>query len=97
MKRALAHLGSIGALAFFAIALVGPWLAPRSPSAIDLRHAFELPSAAHWLGTADNGVDTAAPPSNTAAVRFWLIVVPFPGSKLIFQVCLYCSSLTLSL
>ncbi len=57
MKRALAHLGSLGALVFFAIALVGPSLAPRSPSAIDLRHAFELPSSAHWLGTADNGVD----------------------------------------
>lgn len=51
------RIGSALALAFFAIALVGPWLAPRSPSAIDLRHQYELPSAGHWLGTADNGVD----------------------------------------
>jgi peptide/nickel transport system permease protein len=56
-KRVAAHAGSVLAIAFFALALVGPWLAPRSPRAIDLRHAFELPSAAHWLGTADNGVD----------------------------------------
>lgn len=60
MKRALAHAGSILTLVFFAVALVGPWIAPRSPSAIDLRHAFELPSAAHWLGTADNGIDIAS-------------------------------------
>jgi peptide/nickel transport system permease protein len=51
------HAGSFLALAFFAVALVGPWIAPHPPAAIDLRHAFELPSVAHWLGTADNGVD----------------------------------------
>ena len=56
-RRLAAHAGSLLALAFFAVALVGPWIAPRAPSAIDLRHAFELPSAAHWLGTADNGID----------------------------------------
>lgn len=60
MKRALDRMGSSMALAFFALALVGPWLAPRAPTAIDLRHAFELPSSAHWLGTGDNGVDIAS-------------------------------------
>ena len=43
--------------AFFLTAIVGPWIAPYDPTSIDLRHQFELPSAAHWLGTADNGVD----------------------------------------
>ena len=43
--------------AFALIALVGPWLAPYPPHAIDLQRAFELPSAAHLLGTGDNGVD----------------------------------------
>ena len=57
MKRVAANLGSILTIAFLALAVIGPWIAPRSPSAIDLRHAFELPSSAHWLGTADNGVD----------------------------------------
>jgi peptide/nickel transport system permease protein len=42
---------------FFASALLGPWLVRTSPEAIDLAHAYELPSAVHWLGTADNGVD----------------------------------------
>lgn len=42
---------------FFALALFGPWLAPHDPEAIDLAHQFEAPSAAHLLGTGDNGVD----------------------------------------
>jgi peptide/nickel transport system permease protein len=46
-----------GCLLFALLALFGPWLAPVSPERIDLAHAYELPSAGHWLGTADNGVD----------------------------------------
>jgi peptide/nickel transport system permease protein len=42
---------------FFVLALVGPWLARVPPEHIDLAHAYELFSSAHWLGTADNGVD----------------------------------------
>lgn len=45
------------AFVFFLFALLGPWVAPYSPRAMDLWHAYELPSRAHWLGTADNGVD----------------------------------------
>ncbi|MFW6050455.1 MAG: ABC transporter permease [Myxococcota bacterium] len=45
----------------FALAAVtGPWLSPHDPQAIDLAHQYELPSAAHPLGTADNGVDILA-------------------------------------
>lgn len=43
--------------AFLATALLGPLLVGVSPDAIDLAHAFELPTRAHVLGTADNGVD----------------------------------------
>jgi peptide/nickel transport system permease protein len=45
------------ATAFVLLAAVGPWLAPYAPRAIDLAHELEGPSRAHWLGTADNGVD----------------------------------------
>lgn len=38
-------------------ALLGPLVAPYRPGAIDLAHDLEAPSRAHWLGTADNGVD----------------------------------------
>ena len=44
-------------LAFLTLTVVGPWIAPYSPLRIDLAHEFELPSARHWLGTTDNGVD----------------------------------------
>jgi len=44
-------------LLFFACALLGPWLAPCSPTEIHLDREFEPPSSRAWLGTADNGVD----------------------------------------
>jgi peptide/nickel transport system permease protein len=44
-------------LAFALTAAIGPWLVGGAPGAIDLAHAYELPSARHWLGTTDNGVD----------------------------------------
>lgn len=45
------------AVAFGLLAIIGPWIAPADPAAIDLHHQFEGPSAAHWLGTGDNGID----------------------------------------
>ncbi|MEZ4411201.1 MAG: ABC transporter permease [Polyangiales bacterium] len=53
--RALVGLPLVGAFALLAV--VGPWLAPYAPTAIDLAHDLEGPSRAHWLGTGDNGVD----------------------------------------
>jgi peptide/nickel transport system permease protein len=50
-------LGVAISCGFLLLAIAGPWLAPHSPLAIDLAHEFELPSARHWLGTGDNGVD----------------------------------------
>jgi peptide/nickel transport system permease protein len=43
--------------AFTLLAIAGPWLAPYSPAHIDLDAQYQLPSARHLLGTADNGVD----------------------------------------
>jgi peptide/nickel transport system permease protein len=51
------RLGVFVAGVFALLAVLGPWLAPYSPDAIDLDSQFALPSQAHWLGTADNGVD----------------------------------------
>jgi len=42
---------------FLLVALIGPLLAPQAPNVIELHAQFQLPSARHWLGTADNGVD----------------------------------------
>jgi len=49
--------GVLTLLGFLGLTLLGPVLAPYSPAKIDLDHEYELPSALHWLGTTDNGVD----------------------------------------
>lgn len=49
--------GVVVSLVFLALAVFGPWLAPYSPFQIDLAHEYALPSALHWLGTSDNGID----------------------------------------
>lgn len=59
---------------FFVIAIVGPWLAPYAPDQIALAHQFELPSSAHWLGTADNGVDILSVILHGARVSAWVAV-----------------------
>ncbi len=57
MKRLLRTPSFWGCAAFFVIACLGPWLVSATPDTLDLAHAYALPSAAHWLGTTDNGVD----------------------------------------
>ena len=42
---------------FLIIAIIGPWIAPYSPSRIDLEHEFSPPSISHVLGTGENGID----------------------------------------
>ena len=48
----------MGLIALFLLtALLGPLLAPFSPTDQDLDHILAGPSALHWLGTDENGVD----------------------------------------
>lgn len=59
-KRRLSPAGWVGlglvALFLFA-AIFGPMIAPYSPTAGDLDNVRAGPSAAHWFGTDENGVD----------------------------------------
>jgi len=60
VNRGLSPGGYVGAgllLVFIGAALLGPWLAPYSPTAQDLDHILAGPSALHWLGTDENGAD----------------------------------------
>ncbi len=50
-------LGLAIVIGFFVLGLIGPWLAPYDPLAIDLLHEYEPPSWTHLLGTGDNGID----------------------------------------
>lgn len=57
MKRWWRAKAALSCLAFFLLAALGPLVIGTSPEALDLAHAYALPSPAHWLGTTDNGVD----------------------------------------
>jgi len=50
-------IGLLIVIAFFSLGVIGPWIAPYDPLAIDLLREYEPPSWTHLLGTADNGVD----------------------------------------
>ncbi|HUS68729.1 MAG TPA: ABC transporter permease [Kofleriaceae bacterium] len=52
-----AWIGAVLLGLFLLAALIGPFLAPYSPTAQRLDHILAGPSAAHWLGTDENGVD----------------------------------------
>ncbi|MGU3493061.1 nickel ABC transporter permease subunit NikC [Xanthobacteraceae bacterium A53D] len=43
--------------AIIAVAIVGPWITPHNPNAIDLLDRLQPPSATHWLGTDHLGRD----------------------------------------
>jgi peptide/nickel transport system permease protein len=50
-------IGLVLVMAFLLTAILGPMLAPYSPTAGDLDHILAGPSSAHWFGTDENGVD----------------------------------------
>jgi peptide/nickel transport system permease protein len=61
VRRNLSLSGWIGLVmlgVFIVLGIIGPWIAPHSPSAIDLRNRFAVGTSDHWLGTDRNGVDT---------------------------------------
>src|SRR5499427_4910167 len=53
----LATAGLILVAVFVIFALLAPWIAPQSPSQIDLPSRLQPPSAAHWFGTDELGRD----------------------------------------
>src|ERR1051326_7440108 len=56
-RNALATAGVVLVTVFVMFALFGPWIAPQSPSNIDLPSRLQPPSAAHWFGTDELGRD----------------------------------------
>ena len=53
-----AMVGLVIVALFAVVALVGPWLAPRDPYALDVASALAAPSRAHLFGTDELGRDT---------------------------------------
>jgi peptide/nickel transport system permease protein len=56
LGRPLTATGLIITIFFLVLAIVGPWFAPFDPSAVS-DASTAAPSAAHWLGTTQNGQD----------------------------------------
>jgi peptide/nickel transport system permease protein len=57
-RQPLAVAGALLLGLFVACGLAAPWISPYSPTAIDLLHRLQGPSAAHWAGTDELGRDT---------------------------------------
>ena len=56
-RNVLASIGMALVALFVIFALFAPWIAPQSPSNIDLPLRLQPPSAAHWMGTDELGRD----------------------------------------
>ena len=58
LRDPMGLLGLILVVAFVAMALFAPWLAPYDPLKIDVANKLKPPSLAHWAGTDQLGRDT---------------------------------------
>ena len=56
-RNVLASIGMVLVAVFIVFALFAPWIAPQSPSNIDLPSRLQPPSGAHWFGTDELGRD----------------------------------------
>lgn len=56
-RNRLAAAGMMLIAVFLLMAIFAPWIAPQSPSAIDLPSRLQPPRAAHWFGTDELGRD----------------------------------------
>jgi peptide/nickel transport system permease protein len=56
-RNVLATIGMVLVAVFIIFALFAPWIAPQSPSNIDLPSRLQPPSGAHWFGTDELGRD----------------------------------------
>jgi oligopeptide/dipeptide ABC transporter ATP-binding protein len=56
LRSPLTLTGLVITLIFVVLAIIGPWIAPYDPSAVS-DASLAGPSAAHWLGTTQNGQD----------------------------------------
>jgi len=63
-RRFRANAVAVASAAFlllmYAVAAGGPLITPYPPNAVDIMNANARPSAAHWLGTDENGRDVLA-------------------------------------
>ena len=77
-RRHMSASGWVGLFlvgSFLLVALVGPFLAPHSPTALNLDQVLQGPSSEHWLGTDENGVDVLSELLHGARLELIISVV----------------------
>ncbi len=57
LARPVAVIGLVVVVALIAVAVGAPWIAPFDPAATSWSLVRKAPSAAHWMGTDENGRD----------------------------------------
>jgi peptide/nickel transport system permease protein len=58
LRDPMGAMGLVLVLAFLAMALFAPWLAPYDPLKLDVMNKLQPPSLSHWAGTDQLGRDT---------------------------------------
>lgn len=56
-RNPLSLAGLVFVLLVVILALAAPWIAPYDPKSLDITSEFQPPSAQHWFGTNDIGMD----------------------------------------
>jgi peptide/nickel transport system permease protein len=74
-RNRLAVLGLILVLLLIAVAVSAPVLAPYSPTVGELAARLQPPSAAHWLGTDDQGRDILSRLMHGARITLFVVVL----------------------
>src|SRR4029453_2061774 len=75
-------LGLAGALCFTLLAIIGPWVAPADPMALN-PNALRPPGRGHWLGTDDLGRDILSGVLHGARVSLVVGLLAAAGSVLV--------------
>ncbi len=72
-----AWVGAVMLAVFVVLGVIGPWIAPYpvGVAAVDQAPQFLSPSAAHWLGTDENGVDALSQLLHGARAALQLSVI----------------------
>ncbi len=71
-RNPLSLAGLIFIVALVAVALAAPWIAPYDPERPDIGAEFVAPSASHWMGTNDVGMDIFSRVVWAARVDLWI-------------------------
>jgi peptide/nickel transport system permease protein len=74
-RNRLALLGLLLVAALVLVAVLAPWIAPYPPTIGELADRLQPPSAAHWLGTDDQGRDILSRLLHGSRITLFVVVL----------------------